>query len=148
MRTRLISTAVAAGAAAAVVLAPTAAEAAGAIQIYRVYYDSPGKDTGSNSSLNAEWVQIKNKGSKARQLKNWRLRDKNGFVYTFGTFTLRAGATVTVRTGKGSNTSKTRYWGRSWYVWNNTGDTAYLRFPNGSLADSCSWGSKGDWKYC
>jgi hypothetical protein len=36
------------------------AEAASAIQIYRVYYDSPGKDTRSNSSLNAEYVVLKN----------------------------------------------------------------------------------------
>jgi hypothetical protein len=148
MRNRLITATAAACAGAAVVLSPTAAEAASAIQIYRVYYDSPGKDTGSNSSLNAEWVQLKNKGAKARQLKGWKIKDETGYTYTFGTFTLKAGATVKVRTGKGANTSANRYWGRSWYVWNNTGDTAYLRTPGGSLADSCRWGAKGDYKYC
>jgi hypothetical protein len=148
MRTRIIAALAAAGAAGALVLVPTAAEAASAVQIYRVYYDSPGSDTGSNSSLNAEWVQLKNRGSKARQLKGWKIKDKTGYTYTFGSFTLKAGKTVTVRTGKGTNTSATRYWGRSWYVWNNSGDTAYLRTPSGTAADSCSWSNTDDWKYC
>jgi hypothetical protein len=55
---------------------------------------------------------------------------------------------VQVHTGKGTNTSAHRYWGRSWYVWNNTGDTAYLRYPAGTTADTCSWGKTGSSKYC
>lgn len=55
---------------------------------------------------------------------------------------------MTVHTGKGRNTTTHRYWGRRAYVWNNTGDTAYLRYPNGKTADTCSWGSKGNSKYC
>ncbi|MFI0444432.1 lamin tail domain-containing protein [Actinomadura sp. 6N118] len=147
MRTRLITTG-AAVCAAATMLAPTPAEAASAVQIYRVYYDSPGKDTRSNAKLNGEWVQLINKSRTARQLRGYKLRDKTGYTYTFGSFVLRAGKTVVVHTGKGRNTATHRYWGRSWYVWNNTGDTAYLRYPNGKAADSCSWGSKGDWKRC
>jgi hypothetical protein len=34
---------------------PVSAEAASAIQITKVYYNSPGSDYGSNTSLNAEW---------------------------------------------------------------------------------------------
>jgi Lamin Tail Domain len=120
-------------------LAPTAAEAAGAVQIYRVYYDSPGSDTGTNSSLNAERVQLKNMGNRGCSLRGWKIKDETGYTYTFGTYTLGAGRTVKVRTGQGSNTSANRYWSRRWYVWNNTGDTAYLRTSSGSLADSCSW---------
>jgi hypothetical protein len=43
--------------------------AAGAIKINRIYFDSPGSDTGSNSSLNAEWIRLKNTGNSARQLQ-------------------------------------------------------------------------------
>ncbi|GAA2097182.1 lamin tail domain-containing protein [Actinomadura alba] len=124
------------------------AEAASVIQIYRVYYNSPGSDTGSNTSLNGEWVQLKNTSRTSRSLKSWKLKDKTGYTYTFGTFTLGAGKYVTVRTGKGTNTTTNRYWGRSWYVWNNTGDTAYLRNSAGTLMDSCSWGRTGSSKYC
>ncbi|WP_233358861.1 lamin tail domain-containing protein [Thermomonospora amylolytica] len=145
---KLITTAVAACVGAAVLMSPTAANAAPAIQIYRVYYNSPGSDTGSNSNLNAEWVQIINHGTTSRQLKDWKIKDKTGYTYTFGSFTLGAKKTVTVHTGKGTNTASHRYWGRSWYVWNNSGDTAYLRNPSGTLIDSCSWGSSGSSKYC
>lgn len=124
------------------------AEAASAVQIYRVYYNSPGSDTRSNSSLNGEWVQLFNTATTSRQLRDYKVKDKTGYTYTFTTFTLNGRASVYVHAGKGTNTTAHRYWGRSAYVWNNTGDTAYLRYPNGTLADSCSWGSSGSSKYC
>ncbi|WP_308201309.1 lamin tail domain-containing protein [Carbonactinospora thermoautotrophica] len=125
------------------------AQAASPVQIYKVYYDSPGADTGSNTSLNAEYVVLKNTGRSAVSLTGWTLRDARGYVYTFGTFTLGAGKAVVVRTGKGTNSSTHRYWGRTWYVWNNTGDTATLRTRSGSLVDTCSWNRVGsDYRYC
>lgn len=148
MKSRRFSVIAASVVAAAVLTPALPAEAASVVQIYRVYFDSPGSDKGGNKSLNGEWVQLKNKGKKARSLTGWKLRDKNGYTYKFGKFTLKAGATVKVRTGKGKNTKANRYWGRSWYVWNNTGDTAYLRTKSGAAADKCSWGSSGSSKYC
>jgi hypothetical protein len=117
-----------------------AAASAGPIRIDKVQYDSPGSDGGSNSSLNAEWVVIKNAGKKPRQLKGWKLRDSAGYVYTFGTLKLRPGRSVTVHTGKGSNSGKHRYWRQDWYVWNNDGDKATLRNKGGQQVDTCSWG--------
>ncbi|MCI0686213.1 MAG: lamin tail domain-containing protein [Sporichthyaceae bacterium] len=109
------------------------------IQIVLVFYNSPGSDNGSNSSLNSEYVTIKNTSSVARSMTGYTLRDRAGHVYTFGTFTLGAGKSVTVHTGKGTNSSTHKYWGREAYVWNNTGDTAYLRNAFGTLRDSCTW---------
>jgi hypothetical protein len=57
--------------------------ASAAIRITKVQYDSPGSDYGSNSSLNAEWVKIKNTGGKRKNLDGWTLRDKAGHVYHF-----------------------------------------------------------------
>ncbi|WP_245679380.1 lamin tail domain-containing protein [Actinomadura hibisca] len=148
MKKVLVTGAAAVMAAAGVGLVAAPAEAASAIQIYRVYFDSPGKDTRSNASLNGEWVQLYNTSRTSRQLKGYKLRDKTGYTYTFGSFVLKGRATVKVRTGKGRNTTANRYWGRGSYVWNNTGDTATLKYPNGRAADSCSWGSRGDSKYC
>ena len=48
----------------------------------------------------------------------------------------KAKASVYVYTGKGSATSTKRYCNRTWYVWNNTGDSAYLRDSKGVLKDS------------
>lgn len=110
-----------------------------AVKISYVFFDSPGADKGGNASLNAEYVRITNTTGTARSLKGWTLRDRSGHVYTFGTFTLKARATVTVHTGKGTATSAHRYYNKTWYVWNNTGDTASLRDSRGKTAHTCSW---------
>lgn len=138
---------IAAGALGATLFAAPA-EAASAVQITRVYYNSPGTDTGSNWSLNGEWVQLTNHSSWSRQLRGYTLRDRAGFTYTFGWYVLGGHRSVVVHTGQGADNQGHRYWDRTWYVWNNTGDTAYLRYPGGALADSCSWGSTGSWRYC
>ena len=116
------------------------ATAAPAVRITRVQYDSPGSDTGSNSSLNAEWVRITNKSAKAKVLTGWKLRDKTGHAYKFRAFTLKPGKSVRVHTGKGANTRTDLYWRQSWYIWNNTGDKAIVKNKAGALIDTCSWG--------
>ena len=107
-----------------------------AIRITRIYYDSPGKDTRSNASRNAEWVRLKNTGHTARQLRDWRLSDASRHVYRFDRFTLRAGRTVTIHTGNGHDTASDLFWGSGNYIWNNDTDTARLRRRDGGLVDS------------
>ena len=124
------------------------ASAAPAIQITSVHYDSPGPDTRSNASLNGEWVKIKNTSRKARALTDWTLLDRSGHLYVFGRFTLKPGKSVTVHTGRGSNTATHRYWGYRAYVWNNTGDEALLFNRNGGRVDSCAWGRGSGLVYC
>ncbi len=125
------------------------APASAAIRISRVYVNSPGADTSSNSSLNGEYVVIRNTGSRARGLKGWTLRDESSHIYRFGDYRLGADSTVKVFTGKGSNTAHRRYWGQSWHVWNNSGgDSARLRTSGGSLVDKCSWGTVDSWVAC
>ncbi|WP_320067712.1 lamin tail domain-containing protein [Micromonospora sp. RTGN7] len=120
-----------------------------AIQITKVYYNSPGTDNRSNSSLNAEYVKLTNRRSAAVNLKSWTVRDKSSHVYKFaGDFRLAAGASVYLHTGKGTNTATHRYWGSGAYIWNNDGDTAYVRNVAGTLIDSCSWKSSGSYTSC
>jgi hypothetical protein len=119
------------------------------IQFRLIYYNSPGPDDGSNASLNAEYVTLKNVGTTARYLTGWTVEDLAGHVYKFGSFRLGAGNKVRIHTGRGTNTSTDRYWGRSWYVWNNDGDKAKLHNAAGVWKDSCSWGSSGPgYIYC
>ncbi|MCL2733548.1 MAG: lamin tail domain-containing protein [Actinomycetia bacterium] len=125
------------------------AQAAGSVHLSEIYYNSPGSDTGSNASLNGEWVQITNSTSKAVSLTGWTLRDAGGHVYTVGRSSLAAGKSVRIHTGKGTDTAANRYQGRSWYVWNNDKDTATLRRSTGSTVDSCSYrNSRRSWVYC
>jgi hypothetical protein len=35
---------------------------AGDHQDHKIYFDSPGNDTGTSKSLNAEWIRLKNTG--------------------------------------------------------------------------------------
>src|SRR5947207_14198471 len=74
-------------------LLATATAATAEIKIGFVYFDSPGSDTGSNASLNAEYVKIKNTGSRAKVLTGWRLHDQSHHRYTFGTLPSAAAAT-------------------------------------------------------
>lgn len=120
----------------------SSASAAPCVVIYRIYYNSPGSDNGSNSSLNGEWIQLRNRCSTSRALTSWKIKDAVGHTYTFTSYALRAGKYVKVHTGKGTNSATDRYWGRSWYVWNNDKDTAYLYNRNGSLIDKCSYNNR------
>ncbi|WP_449064532.1 lamin tail domain-containing protein [Planomonospora algeriensis] len=138
---------------AAAVLAPALpahAAAVPAIQIARVYYDSPGTDRRSNTSLNGEYVTVKNTTRRAIDLAGWTIRDKTGYTYTVGDdVLLGAGKKLTLRTGQGRDTATTLYWGRRAYVWNNDRDTAYVRRPDGRLVDSCVYDStRADYTTC
>jgi len=127
----------------------TPAQAAGGVTINRIWFDSPGSDTGSNASLNGEWVLLKNTSSAAISVKGWILKDIANHKYTFPNIKIGAGKTVKVHTGKGTDTSANRYQNRRAYVWNNTSDTATLTKATGSKVDSCSWTTRDPSdKYC
>jgi len=148
-KTARVAAAIAAGCAIALLYPAAPAGAAGSVHLHKIYYDSPGSDTRSNSSLNAEYVQIKNSTSRGVSLKGWVVVDASRHAYTFPSYTLGAGKTVTVRTGTGSDTSATKYQDRRAYVWNNTSDKATLRRSGGTTVDTCSYNSsRADYKMC
>jgi len=123
-----------------------------AVSFTKIYFDSPGKDTGSNSSLNNEWVRLTNTSKSAVQLKGWTIRDRSNHVYTFkASYSLKPAARVYVHTGRGTNgkpDGNDLYWGSRAYIWNNTGDTATLKNASGKTVDTCKFGSKGPSTSC
>lgn len=143
---RRIATALVIGAIAATLVASPAEAANPTLHFSSALPNSAGTpDSGSNTSLNGEWVRIKNSSSTTTYtLTGWTIRDKANHVYTFPTYSLHPGESVTLHTGKGTNTHANRYWGVTWYVWNNGGDTAYLRNRAGTQKDSCGWVSKAN----
>jgi hypothetical protein len=72
------------------------------VYIYKVYFDSPGSHRGSNSSLNAEYVVIKNGDDVSHSISGWTVRDKAGHVYKFGSLSLGAGKQAIIHTGDGT----------------------------------------------
>lgn len=110
-----------------------------AVRIHEIFYNSPGSDRGSNASLNAEWVDLHNHSGHAVKLTHWTLRDTAGHVYTFGTYRLKAHGDVKIHTGSGRNTRTNRYWGHSWYIWNNNGDKATFKNASGVVRSRCSY---------
>lgn len=149
MRARMLSAVLTMVAAAMTVTAVPAVAANPTLHFSKVYVNSPGSDTGSNSSLNAEYVVITNSSySASYRLRGYTLRDRSGHVYTFPTFTLSPRHSVIVHTGRGINTRTSLYWGSRAYIWTNSGDAAYLRNTVGTLKDSCSWGSVSSYVYC
>jgi hypothetical protein len=131
------------------VIATPAQASTPSIEITKIYYNSPGSDTGSNTSLNAEYIRLTNERTYTINLIGWTVRDKAGHTYKFSSnFYLHAGYSVYIHTGKGTNTSSNRYWGLSWYIWNNTGDSAYVRNASGTLIDSCTYSGSGSYTYC
>ena len=151
MRIRALIVACLVAAASGLLIATPAQAAPATVYIYKVYFDSPGSDTGSNSSLNAEYVVIRNGDDVSHSVSGWTVRDAAGHVYKFGTLRLGAGKQAIIHTGKGTSyttsASTHLYQGRGWYVWNNTGDKVILRRADGSLKDTCTYSGAGSVKY-
>lgn len=88
----------------------------------------------SDLNLQDEWVQISNTGSSPVFLNGWKIEDEgNKHTYTFQSYTLNAGTTITVFTGKGTNSATELYWQLDDPIWSNNGDTAYLYDDSGKL---------------
>ncbi|GAA2992234.1 lamin tail-like protein [Streptomyces sp. KhCrAH-43] len=104
----------------------------------QIQYDSPGRDNGSNRSLNGEWVTVTNTGRQTVNLRNWTLSDESHRTYRFD-LRLPGRSSVRVHTGVGRDTRHDVYQDRHNYVWDNS-DTATLRDARGHQVDSKSWG--------
>jgi UDP-2,3-diacylglucosamine pyrophosphatase LpxH len=96
------------------------------VVIQDVLYDPEGLD------VEGEYVVIANPGRTSVNMTGWTLQDlhqhrrRAPFAYKFRQYTLAAGQTVRVHTGRGQNDSSDLYWGRNQAVWTNTGDAAVL----------------------
>jgi len=127
--------------AAAALVAPLPATAAAPpFLVAGIQYDPVGPDTRDNAQINREYISIRNNTTRPLSLKGYRIRDAASHVYFFPpTFVLPARTTVLVHTGKGRNSAYHLYWGSSWYIWNNDGDTARLQNSLNKVIDFCTY---------
>ena len=78
-----------------------------------------------------ETVTITNLSDAQVDMTGWSLSDIAEHIYIFPTFVLQPGASVVVHICAGEDTAEILYWGRCSAIWNNEGDTAYLRDSTG-----------------
>lgn len=85
-----------------------------------------------------ESVTLANGSASAVRLVGWVLLDRGGAQYRIPDWTLPARGSVVVHGGAGSNRPGHLYarWGS---VWNDTGDTAYLRDGTRKVTDTCTY---------
>jgi hypothetical protein len=103
------------------------------VRIIYIEYNPPGSD------VEGEYVLIQNFTSSPVNMTGWTLRDQAGNTFTFPPFSLNPSASVRLWTKSGTNTLYDLYWGRGSAVWNNEGDTAYLRDTSGVLIHTYSY---------
>ncbi len=119
-----------------------------ALRIINFHWDAAGNDC---ENLNDEYVVFQNVGPKPLEMTGWMVSDEANHVYIFPRFVLNAGATVTLHSGCGKNTDEDLFWcssGRKCNaIWNNDGDTLYLRDLQGRLVLRYSYpGRQGEKK--
>jgi hypothetical protein len=107
------------------------------VQIVRVDFDPAGPEAQGES------LTVRNDTATGVDLNGWRLEDVAMHVFQFPQRILEAGDELTVWTGQGIADDHNLYWGRRAAVWNNTGDTATLRRPDGTVASRYSYGDGG-----
>lgn len=123
------------------------------IEITSIHNNPSGSDTASK--LNDEYIVIKNKSDKKYNMVGWIVDDRTPtgtmthlfyFPEKIGnghTWSLDPGEYIFLMTGKGTNVFIESdgkhspqfhfFMNRDWFVWNNSGDTAYLRTPDGQF---------------
>ncbi|MFG2713581.1 lamin tail domain-containing protein [Streptomyces goshikiensis] len=111
------------------------------IAIGDVQNEAAGRDR-SARALNREWVEVKNTGRQAVNLRGYTLTDKQGNRYRFPDFRLDGRSSVKVHTGQGRDTRHDLYQDRRQQVWDER-DTATLRDNRGNVVDTESWGRRG-----
>ncbi|MCX4545952.1 lamin tail domain-containing protein [Streptomyces sp. NBC_01565] len=112
------------------------------IVIGEVQAESPGRGDRSSRALNREWVEVKNTGRHAVNLRGFTLTDRQGNRYRFNDFRLDGRSSVKVHTGEGRDTRRDVYQDRRHQVWNER-DSATLRDNRGNVIDTESWDRRG-----
>jgi len=101
------------------------------VAIAEIHPDPEGKD---RENLCDEYIVIENREDAPLDLTGWTVSDEANHRYLFPNFTLKAKAAVTLRTCSGRNTESEIFWGSRGPIWNNDGDTIFMRDSEGQLA--------------
>ncbi len=67
------------------------------------------------------------------ELTNWEIKDEGRKKFIFPEFILEENKQVTILIGEGRDSKNLLFWKNQDYVWTDTGDTLFLRSPDGKL---------------
>lgn len=99
--------------------------------VWPFHFDAEGDDA---LNLNDEYFTLQNTGDEAIDLSGWRVENDYGGVFWFPNgVTLAPGATITIYSGSGANTTTRLYWHASEPMWNNISDLALLLNASGEI---------------
>ena len=82
-----------------------------------------------------EYVEIKNFDTRSIQVEGWTLRDIAEHVYIFPYFVMAPNQTCRIYTNQNHPEFCSFNYESGQAIWNNTGDTAYLRDSSGNPID-------------
>ncbi len=110
-------------------------ECPGCIKIAAFHYDAEGDDC---ENLNDEFVIFVNTCNYTCVMTGWSVKDEASRPpFIFNELELGTNAKITLYTGFGEDTDTELYWGNTGYscnaIWNNKGDTLFLRDGDGEL---------------
>jgi endonuclease YncB( thermonuclease family) len=88
------------------------------------------------ADLTDEYIVIENRGKEAVDMTGWSILDETHHRYLVPNFALPAKAKVTLRTGVGKNTATELFWGSRASIWNDEGDSVFIRDSQGRLVAS------------
>ncbi|MBA7654713.1 hypothetical protein ES703_62596 [subsurface metagenome] len=100
------------------------------VAIAEAHADAEGKD---RDNLCNEYIVIENRRDTSVDLTGWTIYDEAHHRYLFPSFALEAKAAVTLRTCLGKNTRSELFWGSRSPIWNNDGNTIFIRDSKGQL---------------
>jgi len=87
---------------------------------------------GFGDDVGDEYVTFRNTGDEALDLSGWVVENEAGKRFAFPDgFTLDAGQSVTLHSGRGSDTETDVHWGAASEVWDDDGDTIAVRTADG-----------------
>ncbi|USZ68506.1 lamin tail domain-containing protein [Halorussus salilacus] len=118
---------------------PTESRDSTDLRVAEVHADAAGDDW---ENLDDEYVVFRNGGDRTLDLSGWTVADEAGHAYAFPEGTaLAPGEALTLHTGEGRDGEGRLYWGSDAPVWNNDGDTVFVRTDEGELVAEESYGS-------
>ncbi len=122
--------------------APPPSPSAKAVAIQVIHYRAPAASDGKN--LNEQWVVLQ--ANQQVTMEGWTIADELGDrgitsrVYHFPKgFTLKAGQSIQLFSGCGTNSDTALYWCANVKIWDDQEDTGFLRDDKGQLVDQCRY---------
>lgn len=111
----------------------------GPFSIDRVVHNPPGPD---DANPNGEYVRIVNDGTVRASLRDYQVKAGSRQYLFLTNVWLDPGEKVTIRIGRGTDTSRTVYWGQSGAILRNAGKRVTLATPYRERVDCHAWGDK------